>query len=159
MNYTEVEAERRVRQFMESCGFKAGIGTVGGFGFGALIGLFMASMNIGMPMEMPGVKMPGQKTFAQRQSMSALETVKDMGREMGTRAYSTGKNFALMSAIFAGSECLIESHRAKHDMLNSVSAGCFTGGVLGLRAGPAAGAFGCMGFAAFSAAIDLYMGH
>lgn len=64
-----------------------------------------------MPMEMPGVKVPGQKTFAQRQQMTAIETFKDMGREMGTRAYSTGKNFAVMSAIFAGTECLIESVR------------------------------------------------
>ena len=30
MDYTQEETEARVRQFMESCGFKAAIGTVGG---------------------------------------------------------------------------------------------------------------------------------
>lgn len=48
-------------------------------------------------------------------------------------------------------------YRAKHDMVNSVSAGCFTGAVLAVRAGPQAAALGCVGFAAFSAAIDYFL--
>lgn len=39
-----------------------------------------------------------------------------------------------------------------------MSAGCITGGILGAKAGPQAAALGCGGFAAFSAAIDWYMG-
>ena len=45
-------------------------------------------------------------------------------------------------------------------MVNSISAGCFTGAALAVRAGPQASALGCVGFAAFSAAIDYFLeGH
>ena len=47
--------------------------------------------------------------------------------------------------------------RAKNDMKNGIAAGCVTGGVLAAKAGPQAAAVGCLGFAAFSAAIDSYM--
>jgi len=50
------------------------------------------------------------------------------------RTYAKG--FGAVGAIFAGSECVIEKTRAKHDIYNSVYAGCFTGGALAARAGP-----------------------
>ena len=64
-----------------------------------------------------------------------------------------------MGAMFAGSECVIEKMRAKHDIYNSVYAGCFTGGTLAARAGPQAACAGCATFAIFSALIDKFMGH
>lgn len=78
-------------------------------------------------------------------------------KDMGKRSLSTAKNFAVVGAIFAGSECCIEGYRAKNDLYNSAGAGCFTGAVLGAKAGPQAALFGCAGFAAFSTAIDAYM--
>ena len=78
-------------------------------------------------------------------------------RDMGSRSYSTAKNFGLVGALYSGSECCIEGLRAKNDLTNSVVAGCVTGGILGAQAGPQAAAAGCAGFAAFSAAIDAYM--
>lgn len=78
-------------------------------------------------------------------------------KDMGTRSYSSAKNFALVGALFSGTECCIEGLRAKNDLGNGVAAGCITGGILGARAGPQAAAAGCVGFAAFSAAIDAYM--
>ena len=42
-------------------------------------------------------------------------------------------------------------------MYNGTAAGCITGAVLAAKAGPQAAAIGCAGFAAFSAAIDLYL--
>lgn len=48
-------------------------------------------------------------------------------------------------------------YRAKNDLTNGIAAGCITGGALGAKAGPQAAAIGCVGFAAFSAAIDSYM--
>jgi mitochondrial import inner membrane translocase subunit TIM22 len=73
------------------------------------------------------------------------------------RTYAKG--FGAVGAIFAGSECVIEKARAKHDMYNSVYAGCFTGGALAARAGPQAMCAGCATFAAFSAMIDHFMDH
>ena len=78
-------------------------------------------------------------------------------KDMGSRSLSSAKNFALIGAMYAGTECCIEGFRAKSDLQNSVVAGCLTGGALAYKAGPQATALGCAGFAAFSAAIDAYM--
>ena len=59
-----------------------------------------------------------------------------------------------MGALFAGSECIIESYRARHDSRNSIYAGCATGAILGYSGGPKAMCIGCASFAAFSALID-----
>ncbi|KAL1593787.1 Mitochondrial import inner membrane translocase subunit tim22 [Paraconiothyrium brasiliense] len=78
-------------------------------------------------------------------------------RDMYRSSISSGKNFAKVGAIFSGTECAIEGLRAKNDLWNGVAGGCITGGVLARNAGPQAAAVGCVGFAAFSAAIDAYM--
>ena len=78
-------------------------------------------------------------------------------KDMGSRSYSSAKNFALVGAVYSGTECCIEGLRAKSDLTNSVAAGCITGGILARNAGPQAALLGCGGFAAFSAAIDAYM--
>ena len=62
-----------------------------------------------------------------------------------------------MGALFAGTECVIESYRAKHDGRNSIYAGCATGAILAHSGGPKAMCIGCASFAAFSAAIDSYI--
>ena len=87
------------------------------------------------------------------------ETAKDIMKEMKTRAGSYAKNFAVVGAMFSSTECMIESYRGKTDLKNGVMAGCVSGGMLGLRAGPQAAAFGCAGFAAFSTAIDYFLRH
>ncbi|KAI9321245.1 mitochondrial inner membrane translocase subunit Tim17/Tim22/Tim23/peroxisomal protein PMP24, partial [Dichotomocladium elegans] len=117
-----------------------------GFVMGAAFGLFMSSFEFSGPSMSP--EMLNQSTRVQ---------LKAVAKDMGTRSWSMAKNFAVVGAIYSGSECCIESYRAKNDLYNSVAAGCFTGGVLATRAGPQAAAFGCAGFAAFSAAIDYYM--
>lgn len=76
---------------------------------------------------------------------------------MGTRSWSTAKNFGMVGALFSGIECGIEGLRAKNDLKNGTMAGCLTGGILARSAGPQAMAGGCAAFAAFSLAIDAYM--
>ncbi|OMH84675.1 Mitochondrial import inner membrane translocase subunit TIM22 [Zancudomyces culisetae] len=100
--------------------------------------------------------------------------VKETFKDMGSKSYRSAKGFAVVGAIYSGSECVIESFRAKNDIYNSVSAGCFTGAALASkskifmlyylrqpnlvsRAGAKGMLFGCAGFAAFSAAIEMYM--
>lgn len=78
-------------------------------------------------------------------------------KDMGTRSYSTAKNFGAVGALFSGIECGIEGLRAKNDLANGVAAGCLTGAILARNAGPQAAAVGCAGFAAFSAAIDTWL--
>ena len=62
-----------------------------------------------------------------------------------------------MGALFAGSECVVEKMRAKHDIYNSIYAGCAAGGALAHSAGPKGMCLGCVSFAAFSGFIDYIM--
>lgn len=78
-------------------------------------------------------------------------------RDMGARSVSTGKNFGKVGAMFSGIECGIEGLRAKNDAGNGVAAGCVTGAILARNGGPQAAAIGCAGFAAFSAAIEMWL--
>lgn len=78
-------------------------------------------------------------------------------RDMGTRSLSSARNFGIVGAVFAGSECCIEGFRARNDAKNGVAAGCVTGALLAAKAGPQAAGLGCAGFAAFSAAIEWYL--
>ena len=48
-------------------------------------------------------------------------------------------------------------YRAKNDMVNPVAAGFVAGGILARNAGPKAVVVGGLAFAAFSAAIDLFL--
>lgn len=84
-------------------------------------------------------------------------TFKDVMRSTGKRAWSTGKSFAMIGALYAGSECAIADYTGRHGITTAAQAGCVSGGVLGLRAGVGAAATGCVGFAAFSIAIEAYM--
>jgi hypothetical protein len=84
--------------------------------------------------------------------------LKEMVSGMKAKSVSYAKSFAWMGFLFAGSECVVEKYRGKTDMVNSVTAGCFTGATLAYGNGPRAMCAGCAGFAAFSAVIDKVMG-
>ncbi|GLU11921.1 hypothetical protein SLE2022_286390 [Rubroshorea leprosula] len=75
-------------------------------------------------------------------------------KQMGQRSWSSAKTFAVMGLIFSAVECVVEKSRAKHDMTNTVVAGCATGGAMSARGGPKAACAGCAGFAAFSVFIE-----
>lgn len=109
-----------------------------GFGLGAAIGLFSASVE---PLD---------------PDMAAKMRARDVLRDMGKKCMVHAKNFAIIGAVFAATECAIESHRGTSGTSNTALAGCVTGGVIGLRAGIKPAIAGCVGFASFSAAIDYY---
>ncbi|XP_071946569.1 mitochondrial import inner membrane translocase subunit Tim22-like [Antedon mediterranea] len=131
--------ELLVEGVFESCTFKTVISCVLGFGLGAAIGLFAASVDPVDPDKL------------------AKQRARDVLKDMGKKSFFHAKNFAVIGAMFAGVECLVESHRGQSDWKNSPIAGCVTGGAIGLRAGLKPGIFGCAGFAAFSMAIDYYL--
>jgi len=111
----------------------------------------------------------------QEQGMSAPQKASKVLKEMGRNAYSSGKGFAKVGMLFASLECVIEGvrsfpsvriqiylsvctqYRAKNDIWNSVSAGFLSGGILARASGPKAAFGGGLAFAAFSAAIDLWL--
>lgn len=68
------------------------------------------------------------------------------------------RNFAFITGVFGGSECLVEKYRGKTDVWNSVLSGCITGAAMQAKSGPQSAAIGCGGFAAFSLVIDSIMG-
>jgi len=148
---------------MESCYAKTAMSGVAGFALGGLFGMFMASMAYDTPFHTPGAPgpagVPGVPGSAAA-TISSLPLRKQLAhgfKDMGTRSWSTAKNFGAVGALFSGIECGIEGLRAKNDIGNGVAAGCLTGAILARNGGPQAAAVGCAGFAAFSAAIDTWM--
>jgi import inner membrane translocase subunit TIM22 len=114
----KLKEEMRVERAMESCTFKTGIACVGGFVLGGAFGLFTAGLDPVVTGDSPdGTKLSG----------------KEILREVKLRGMSMAKNFAVVGALFAGTECLLESYRGKSGMSNSVMAGGIAGGLLGLR--------------------------
>jgi len=87
------------------------------------------------------------------------EQMRTMVRATGEKSIYWCRNFAFITGVFNGSECLVEKYRGKHDLWNSVASGCVTGAMLQAKSGPQAAAMGCGGFAAFSIVIDKIMGH
>ncbi|KAH9426515.1 uncharacterized protein LOC113797202 [Dermatophagoides pteronyssinus] len=132
--------QRMVENFFESCVFKTTLSCVAGFGLGAAIGLFTASVGP----ELAPLNAPKQ-------------TVREVLREMKSKSMSYAKNFAMLGAMFSATECAIESYRAKKDWKNGTMAGGVVGGMLGLRAGIKGGLLGAAGFAAFSTLIEYYL--
>lgn len=133
-----------IESLLENCAVKSGISAVAGYAFGGAIGLFMSGMDY-------------HQTSEEYQKMSGREQIRYTLKDMKTRFSSSAKNMAVVGAVFAGSECVIEGYRAKTDLYNGVSAGCFTGAVMAAKSGPQAALFGCAGFSAFSLAIDYWM--
>jgi len=150
---TEQEAQaqaamKAMQTVVESCPGKTVMSGVAGFALGGVFGLFMASMSYDSNLT------PASQAIS---GMSTREQLKHGFKDMGARSFSSAKNFGKIGALFAGTECVIEGYRAKNDLANGIAAGCVTGAILGVPAGPQAAAVGCAGFAAFSAAIDYYM--
>ncbi|KAI9062411.1 mitochondrial import inner membrane translocase subunit TIM22 [Trametes sanguinea] len=128
---------------MESCVAKTGIAGGGGF----VIGAFFSLMSSSFAYEDPLL----------RQNLSTQQKAREIFKEMGRGMWKSGKGFGKVGALFAGIECVIESYRAKNDMVNPVAAGFVAGGILARNAGPKAVVGGGLAFAAFSAAIDLFL--
>lgn len=146
----EYSTPHNIDMLRESCIFNIVTHSGMGFLFGGALGLFLSGMASTGP--------EASLLHANNQPSPPLgNQMKMILREMGSRTWSSAKNFALIAALFTGFECAMESYRARHDLTNTLVAGCMTGGVLGAKGGPKSALFGCAGFAAFSVAIEHFM--
>jgi mitochondrial import inner membrane translocase subunit TIM22 len=102
----------------------------------------------------------GPGASAQAATLTSMPLRKQLAigfKDMGSRAWSTGKNFGMIGCLYTGIECGIEGFRAKNDLPGAIAAGCITGGIIARKTGPIGVLAGMAGFGAFSAAIEVYM--
>lgn len=84
---------------MESCPAKTAIAGVMGFGLGGMFGLFMSSMRYDTPMTTQGAEIA---------KLPVRQQLRQGFKEMGKASWSSARNFGMVGAIFAGTECCIE---------------------------------------------------
>ena len=135
-----------------SCGGKAAIGVFGGGIMGLLMGVFLGALSDATP----PVQVIGGKDVPQA---PLKEQARVTMRATWEKSLYWCRNFAFITGVFGGTDCLVEKYRGKHDVWNSVASGCITGAALQAKQGPQAAALGCGGFAVFSLAIEQVMGH
>ena len=136
----------------DSCSVKAAIGVFGGAACGLLMGVFLGAMS-----DMtPPVTVINGKEVPQAPLKEQMRTTL---RATAEKSIYWSRNFAFITGVFGGSDCLVEKYRGTHDVWNSVISGCVTGAAMQAKQGPQAAAIGCGGFAAFSLVIDKVMGH
>ncbi|KAL4578175.1 hypothetical protein LXL04_014294 [Taraxacum kok-saghyz] len=149
--------EIRGQDIWNNCAVRSVASGVMGGGLGLAMGLFLGALDNPIMQD----EMSGRQQF--------IYTAKQMGR----RSWGSCKAFAVMGFIFSAAECVVEQAinklilylkaRAKHDMTNTVVAGCVTGGAISAKgnyfftSGPKAACVGCAGFAAFSVVIEKFL--
>jgi|UniRef100_A0A7S2UGH9 import inner membrane translocase subunit TIM22 len=134
----------------ESCAGKAAIGIFGGGCMGLIWGVFLGAMSDSRA----PVTMIGHHSVPEG---PLREQLRATGRATGERAMYWCRQFAFITGVFGGTECLVEKFRGEKDVWNAAMGGCVTGAAMSAKQGPQAMAFGCGGFAAFSLIADQVM--
>ncbi|KAJ7496892.1 mitochondrial import inner membrane translocase subunit TIM22 [Mycena latifolia] len=138
---------KKMEQFMTEAMGSCPAKTVMAGGAGLALGMVFSLMTASMSYEDPLL----------RQNAGTAQRARDILRDTGKSMWTSGKGFGKVGALYASIECVIESYRGKTDLYNSVGAGFLSGGVLARASGPKAAFGGGLAFAAFSAAIDMFM--
>ncbi|CAM8917286.1 unnamed protein product [Rhodiola kirilowii] len=133
--------EIRGQDIWNNCAVRSVVSGVMGGGLGFAMGIFLGALDNPIMQD----EMSGRQQF--------IYTAKQMWR----RSWTSCKTFAVMGFIFSAAECVVEKARAKHDITNTVVAGCATGGTMSARGGPKAACVGCAGFATFSVLIEKFL--
>mmetsp|Transcript_8560 Transcript_8560/g.19191 ORF Transcript_8560/g.19191 Transcript_8560/m.19191 type:complete len:274 (+) Transcript_8560:94-915(+) len=150
-NATPTDLPPNFDWFSESCGSKAAIGVIGGGAMGLVMGVFMGALTDMTP---PVTIIDGKEV----PQAPLREQVRTTMRATADKSIYWCRQFAFITGVFGGTECLVEKYRGKHDVWNAVVSGCVTGAAMQAKQGPQASAIGCGGFAAFSLVIDSVMG-
>jgi len=135
----------------ESCAGKAAIGIFGGGVMGLLMGVFLGAMSDMTP---PVTVINGKEV----PQAPIKEQMRTTIRATGQKSLYWCRQFAFITGVFSGTECIVEKSRGRHDVWNEVLGGCVTGAAMQGKHGPQAAAVGCGGFAAFSLVIAQVMG-
>jgi len=159
---TQEQQEQQIIQtwktVSESCPFKCVLSGVMGFALGGAFGLFTSSMRYDSPLAVTTLQNhPSLKPGMAISDLPVREQLKHGLKDMGRTSLSSAKNFGRIGAIYSFTECCVEGLRGRNDLWNGILGGGITGGILARASGPQAVAFGAVGFAAFSGAIDWYM--
>lgn len=121
-----------MEKIRESCIFSTISHGVMGFGFGAFLGLFLSSFSSASPEFGLGstniIDAKGNDV-----KIPIRQQLKSVFTDMGLKSWRSAKSFAGIAALFSASECLIEGYRAKHDIWNTLFAGCSSGGLLSIK--------------------------
>ncbi|XP_042513478.1 mitochondrial import inner membrane translocase subunit TIM22-4-like [Macadamia integrifolia] len=133
--------EIRGQDIWNNCAVRSVVSGVMGGGLGFFMGMFLGALDNPLMQD----------------EMTARQQFVYTAKQMGRRSLSSAKTFAMMGLIFSAAECVVEKARAKHDMTNTVVAGCVTGGAISARGGPKAACVGCAGFATFSVLIEKFL--
>lgn len=152
--------DEQLKQIGDSCYGKVIVAGTTGFAAGGIYGLATTAMGLNTPIAAGTPASMGGGHIEKMASLKGLPPTKALQHrlhDMTNGTWKSAKNFAYISTLFAGSKCAIESVRDKDDIYNSAMAGCATGAWVTRSAGPQACAVGCVGFAAFSTAVDLYV--
>jgi import inner membrane translocase subunit TIM22 len=118
----------------------------GGAVLGAVLGGFMHSMQ---PVD--------HMYLANNPNLTTWEQVKIGYRGIGAACGRHGRMFSKIGVLFATLECLLERRRGGRDIPNGMYSGCIAGAMLSFSSGPSNAALGCVGFAAFSGAMERMM--
>ncbi|KAJ4968860.1 hypothetical protein NE237_015561 [Protea cynaroides] len=133
--------EIRGQDIWNNCAVRSVVSGVMGGGLGFFMGMFLGALDNPLMQE----------------EMTARQQFVYTAKQMGRRSLSSAKTFAVMGFIFSAAECVVEKARAKHDITNTVVAGCVTGGTISAKGGPKAACVGCAGFATFSVLIEKFL--
>ena len=137
---------------IHSCGLKIVQGTIMGGFIGVAMGLFLGAVGSESSSALSVIQ--GREVPAP----PAKEALRSGLKGLVTRSRGMALNFAVLTALFEGSECVVERYRGKHDVWNNVASGCFSGAALSAKAGPGPACLACVGFAGFSVIVDKIMG-
>ena len=138
---------QNIEKFKELCPVTALTHGGMGFGVGLVFGIFMSSFATG----------PELNSMQNISQLPLRQQASHVFKDMGKKSWATGKSFGYIGMLYSGTECCIESYRAKRDWYIVIASGCVTGAILGAKSGPQSAFLGCAGFSAFSTAIEYFI--
>eukprot|EP00519_Triparma_laevis_P002493 CAMPEP_0182506528 /NCGR_PEP_ID=MMETSP1321-20130603/21461_1 /TAXON_ID=91990 /ORGANISM="Bolidomonas sp., Strain RCC1657" /LENGTH=210 /DNA_ID=CAMNT_0024712285 /DNA_START=202 /DNA_END=830 /DNA_ORIENTATION=+ len=110
------------------CGGRAAMGLVGGGVMGLGMGVFLGAMSDMTP---PVTVYRGKEV----PTAPIKEQARAVLRQTGEKSLYWCRNFAFITGVFSGSECIVEKIRGRNDVWNATISGCVTGAAIQAKQG------------------------